>query len=141
MVNYRLIHPIKFNIIFAIVIGVLSTFASIYPTILSLKKEPTPEKYKMANLEDKIYQMAIGYSIIHIFIFYFVAKLLPNKLNNYWILGLIMAFVFPTLGTVTGYAKKMYGIQSTLKLYLGAQLMYLPLYGFLFSFISQNICK
>ena len=126
--------------VFAFLIGVLSMFPSILPSILSIMKKPELKQYRLVSLETKIYQMAIFYGILHVILFFLINKFLPEKYQNYLTLGIIIGLIYPTLGTVTGYAKRTYNITSTPKLYISAMILYLFTYVIVFNNIAKNIC-
>ncbi len=126
--------------VFAFLIGVLSMFPSILPSIMSIMKKPDLEQYRKVSLETKIYQMAIFYGILHVILFYLINKFLPEAYQNYLTLGVIIGLIYPTLGTVTGYAKSTYNITSTPKLYVQAMILYLFMYVIIFNNIAKNVC-
>ena len=127
------------NYILAAVIGVLSTFPSIMPTVLSVIKKPNYETYKKANLEQMIYQLPIFYGILHIILYFIIGNYFPEKLRNYLTLGIIIGLIYPTLGTISGHAN-LYNMGSTSKLYITAMVLYVFMYTIIFSFIDRNIC-
>ena len=129
------------NPLFAFIIGVLSSFPSLAPTPLSLIQNPSMELYKRASLESKLLSIPIMYGILHIVLFFIINNFFPIYLNNYWTLGLIIGLIYPTLGTVTNYAKDVYGTKSTLGLYMKGMVMYLFVYGIIFNFVAKNLCK
>ncbi len=129
------------NPIFAFIIGVLSTFPSLTPTALNLLNRPSIDLYKRANLESKLITIPIYYGILHIVLFFLINTFLPISFRNYWTLGFIVGIIYPTLGTVTGYARDVYGTTSTLILYIKGIAMYLFIYGIIFNWIAGQLCK
>ena len=132
--------PITSNPILAFVIGLLAVFPSMAPTALSLKAKPELEMYRKADFETKFLWIPVGYGFLSMAIFYFANLLLPKGWRTYWVIGIIMGLIYPTFGTVGGYAKKVYGITSTPMLYVNAQIMYIIFYGLIINFIATNIC-
>ncbi len=129
------------NPVFAFVIGALSAIPSLTPTALNLIDRPSLDLYKRAGLESKILSIPFYYGILHIILFFIINTFLPNKFHNYWTLGLIIGILYPTFGTVTGYARDVYGTTSTLMLYVKGILMYLFIYGIIFNWIASKICQ
>lgn len=132
--------PITTSWVQAGLIGVLVTFASIYPSINALKNNPSCDLYRLIKLEDKIIQMPIFYSILNIVVFYLANLILPKSLKKYWFIGIIFGLIYPTLGTIGDYAKKAYGIKDYSTLYTGAQIMYIIFYGLIMSTLMYYLC-
>ena len=132
--------PLTTNWIAAFVIGLLSAFPSLAPTALSLKAKKECELYQKADFETKYLWVPIAYGFLLTIVVWLINTLLPKNLRNYWVLGFIMALIFPTLGTIGDYAKKIYGIESYWSLYFNAQIMYLSFYGLVINYIFSNIC-
>nr|QBK88398.1 MAG: hypothetical protein LCMiAC01_00620 [Mimivirus LCMiAC01] len=132
------------NPLFAFLIGVLSFFPSIMPSIYYLIKRPSLDLYRKATLENKIYQMPIAYGILHIILFFLINKFMPEGYQNYLVLGVIIGLIYPTLGTVTKHARDVYGREDTpkniLSLYVSALILYVFVYGVIFNYIAKNIC-
>jgi hypothetical protein len=116
------------NVILSFLIGFLSAYPSILPTIISLKKNPTCDLYNKAKLEDMSLYLPFFYGILHVILIWIIVNALPKAYQTYWFLGVIIGLFYPTLGTISGHAKKIYGIESTFMLYLGAQFMYQSFY-------------
>ena len=133
--------PITSNYMIQFLIGVITFFPSIFPTLLALKRKPTLKWYNYAKLEDKIMWMPILYGFINLIVFTIVIKFFPKSLRKYWILGIIFGMIYPTLGTINNYAKKMYDLDNYYGLYLKAQIMYIIYYGLIISFIVSRIKK
>jgi hypothetical protein len=139
--NYNIAQAIPENYVLAFVIGLLSVFPSLAPTALALKENPTCELYQTAKLENMFLEIPAFYGALHVAIFLIMFSLLPHNMRNYWVLGFIVALIYPSLGTITGHAKKVYGIESTQKLYLSAQVMYLLFYGVVVNFLVTNMVQ
>ena len=127
------------NFILAFVIGALSSYISIMPTVLSLKKKPTIELYRASKIEDLILTLPLFYGVLHIVLFYIINNYFPKQYRNYLTLGIIIGLIYPTLGTVSGHAK-LYA-KSTLNLYITAQILYIFFYAVIINYIAKNICK
>ena len=128
------------NLVLQFIIGMLSAFPSLAPTALSLKYYPkTLNLYTMADLETKLLWIPFFYGLVSIIVFA-VVKLFPVQFQNFWTIGFIIGLIYPTLGTIDNYAKKIYKIKNYTNLYLNAQLLYLPLYGIVFYYMSKYIC-
>lgn len=137
--NYNLLQPLPKNYTLAFVIGLLSVLPSLAPTALSLQENPSCDLYQKAKLEDMFMQIPLFYGVLHMIIFMVIHSYLPENLRNYWVLGFIIALIYPTLGTIGGHAKKVYGIESTPKLYVSAQIMYLTFYGLIINYLATNM--
>ena len=120
-------------------IGVLATFPSMLPTALSIIKNPTLEVYKKAALEKKFYLMAFFYGFLNMLVFFLINRYIPDKYNTYFVAGIIMGLIYPTLGTIDDYAKKMYGITNYWNLYIGAQIMYFIFYGLIINGLVDKL--
>lgn len=121
-------------------IGILSFFPSIAPSIITLLKNPSCENHKTASLEMKIIYLPLFYGLAVLLLGSLISNYFPHSLNNYVVFAFLMALFYPTLGAISGYAKKMYGTKSLLNLYLGAQFMYLPFFGIFVPWITEKIC-
>lgn len=121
-------------------IGFLSFFPSIAPSIITLFKNPSCENRKKASLETKTVYLPIFYGLAVLLIGSLINSYFPYSLNNYVVFAFLMALFYPTLGTITGYAKKMYGTKNLLNLYIGAQIMYLPFFGILVPYLIKKLC-
>ena len=139
--SFELFNPVTNNWVTMFVIGALTTFPSMAPTALALKEKKNYKLYRRADLESKLLYVPIVYGIMSIIFFYLFNSYIPQEYNNYFVLGFLFALVYPTLGTVTGYAKEIYGTKSIPKLYLGAQVMYIIWYGLIMNLMVQNICS
>lgn len=127
------------NFTLAFVIGALSAFPSIMPTVLALRKKPTIEIYRTAKIENMIWILPLFYGVLHVILFYLINNFFPKQFQNYLTLGIIIGLIYPTLGTVSGHAK-LYS-DSPLKLYMTAQILYIFFYAVVFNYIGRNICK
>ncbi len=130
---------ITHNYILQFVIGILSAFPSLAPTAISLLYKP--ELLEEAGLHDKVLWLPIFYGFLSIIVFTLVNILFPKELQKYWVIGIIIGLIYPTLGTIGDHAKKIYGIQSYWTLYINAQIMYIFLYGVVFYYMVKYICK
>lgn len=127
------------NYTIAFLIGFISAYPSLMPTVLSIKANPTWDMYKTANLEGMFSSIPIFYGFLHIVIFFMINKFVPKQFRTYWLLGFIIGLLYPTFGTISGHAKKVYGTKNTAKLYMGGQLLYLPFYGIIVNYLFNNI--
>ncbi len=137
---FKFNEPLTTNWILAFVIGVLSSLPSLAPTALSLKASKKLDLYHEADLESKLLWIPIAYGFLLVAVIGIINNFFPEYLRSYWFLGFIMALIFPTLGTIGDYAKRIYGIESYWNLYFNAQVMYLIFYGIVINFIANNIC-
>lgn len=129
------------NYFLIFIIGLLSIFPSLALTAISVSRNPTLENYKLANLETKLYTYPILYGIVNILGVLIVTQLLSEQFHNYFILGIIMGVIYPTINNIGDYTQKMYGITNILDLYIGSQLLYIPFYGIVVSYIVNRICE
>ncbi len=129
------------NYTLAFVIGALSSFPSIMPTVLALQKKPTIELYRTAKIENMIWTLPLFYGVLHVILFYLINNFFPKQFQNYLTLGIIIGLIYPTLGTISGHAKATYEDKSTLNLYIKAQILYIFTYAVVFNYIGRNICK
>jgi hypothetical protein len=137
--NYSLTEQLPDNMVTSFVIGFMSAYPSIMPTILSLKDNPSCELYKTAGLEDMSLQLPFFYGFLHVFLIYIINYIVNPEYRTYWLLGFIIGLIYPTFGTISGHAKKVYGIKSTPKLYLSAQALYLVFYGLIMNWLMSNM--
>jgi hypothetical protein len=131
--------PITSNYVGAFLIGVASAYPSIMPTAVSLVNKPECELYEEAGLEKMFIWLPPLYGLLHIILFIIIHMYVPSVFQSYWLVGLIIGLIYPTLGTITGHAKRIYGIKSTFKLFLGAQIMYLLFYGVGVNYVSKML--
>ena len=117
------------NYYLAALIGVLATFASIMPSAIALRRNDSHDLYKYIEMENKVWKMPLFYAGLNAFAFYIVNTFFPKNLKRYWMIGILLGLVYPTLGTIGDYAKKAYGIKSYYALYASAQVMYGLFYG------------
>ncbi len=142
--NYNIVQTLPNNYIIAFLIGMLSAYPSLMPTALSLKEASLKDHtscdlYKEAHMEDMFIQLPIMYGVLHVVLFFLILNLVPKSWQTYWLLGFIIAIIYPTLGTIGGHAKRVYGINSTPKLYMGAQILYLIFYGIIVNYLVNNL--
>lgn len=129
------------NYFISFIIGLMSAFPSLAPTAISLKRFDRYDLYKEAGFETKFLWIPIAYGILHIIILEIMNKLFPPILRKFWVLGIIIGLIYPTLGTIDDYAKRIYKIKSYYNLYFNALLLYIPFYTFVINFIFTNICS
>jgi hypothetical protein len=134
----KLLNKLSTNNTFIFIIGVLSWFFSMLPSIYA---ELTFDKQN--NWPTMILLLPILYGIVNILIFNVVLKLSNNSelsyiFNNYFFIGFIMSIFYSTLGRMSNHAQS-YNIQNINMLHVYAAILYIPLYGFLFNWIDQNI--
>ncbi len=127
------------NIVLQFIIGVLSAFPSLAPTAISLIYKP--ELLSEAGLENKMLWLPIFYGFLSIIVFTLVNTLFPKYLQKYWMIGIIIGLIYPSLGTIGNHAKKIYGIENYWTLYINAQIMYITLYGIIFYYMVKYLCK
>lgn len=137
--DMTLSRPITTNYMLMFVIGVLTVFPSMMPTANALKREQDCDLYKEAKLEDKMIWLWLPYGILSIIVFSLANYLLPKDYRTYGIIGAIFGLIYPTLGTIDDYAKRIYGIDSYYSLYAGAQFMYIFYYGIIVALIDYYI--
>ncbi len=133
--------PITTNYYLAALIGVLATFPSMAASAISVSQRPSLDLYKFVDLENKLWKMPLFYMFLNMFGFYIVNTFLPPSLRKYWVVGILLGLVYPTLGTIGDYAKKAYGITSYYDLYFKAQILYVAFYGLVISFMVHFITK
>jgi predicted permease len=118
------------NMYVGALIGILAFFPSMMPSVLSVWSSKTDSKTRdIVKMENKVFMVPLFYGFINAIVFYLINKHFPDNLKNFWVVGFMLAFFYPTLGTIGDYAKKVYGVKSYKRLYFGAQVMYLAYYG------------
>lgn len=134
-VNIDFTKPIPNNYFIAIIIGILSVIPAILPPAYSLYKDNSCDKYKRARIEKLVLVLPILFSIIHVGLFYLMYKYIQNdKYKTWWVLGLLIGLLYPTLGSITGY-KSISGI----KLYITSFVTYSIIYTFGMNYLFSNI--
>ena len=128
------------NYTLAFIIGMLIVFPSLMPSVNAAIQKPTMTTYEMIDFPGKLIKLPFFYGFLNLLAIYLINTYFPEQYRKYWILGMLMGLVYPTLGTIDDYAKKVYGVKSYWNLYLAAQLMYIPIYGIVISYLAQNIC-
>lgn len=137
--------PITQNLTLAFIIGLLSAFPSLAPTAQSLNKAKQEDKkdlkdfYIKADLENKVLFLPIIYGILSIAIFYIVNRFFPSKYKRYWVIGIIIGLIYPTLGWINKLPQEIYGVTNKMKFYLSAQVMYITFYGIIIAFMMSKI--
>ena len=125
------------NYTLAFVIGMLSTFISLIPSVMAILKNP--KKRGIAKLEKKILWLPYFYGFVSILIIIFMHNVLPTKLNNYWIMGAIVAILYSSMGRFGGLVTNVYEMDTPNLIHIYALMLYIPLYGIVFRTLAENL--
>ena len=119
--------------------GLIKSLINMNATGMVLKETEDVELYKIGKLEYKWMYVPYLYGIISIIIFFIINNYFPKYLRSYWIAGLMVGFMYATLGITNDYNQKMYKIPK-LRVYLIDLTFYSIFYGIVLRLVEKYIC-
>ncbi len=127
------------NLYLIFIFGILASIVSLIPTANALKKNPTLELYRRAQLEKQLLYLPILYGILALIIFYIVNNYFPKLLQNYWMVGLLSGLTYATIKAINKEAVEVYQVPN-LKMFQIDVIFYPLLYGIVFQLLAKFIC-
>ena len=99
------------NYFVLMLVGFLTGYVSMLVEANKLRKEyPSEEMYWKINFGKQYMRNPLMYGIIAMVIFYLVMNFLPEKLQRYWLVGIIMGIIIPSIKMINNYAMDVYGV-------------------------------
>lgn len=117
------------------IIGFLTGYLSMIVEANILRKEQINNYRNQKLLTDinfgkQYFLNPIFYTITTIFVFFLVSKLMPNTLQTYWFVGLIIGFLISTIKLINNYVFKVYNVSKKF-LYVWNITLYVLFYLFI----------
>lgn len=137
--SYKFNSRITDSNVHAFIIGLVSTLPYLFPSLISLRANPSFELYNLANLENKLLYLPVCFGLLHIFLFNIFNKIFTSQSRTYWLFGIIIGLIWASVDYYNNYYQDMYGFKNYFTIYIFWQIISFGFYGIFINYMFSNI--